>query len=109
MKDFKNENEVEVKEFFVRFKGDMTIEKYILIPVKSAELGNGYLHLLEHMLIQQNRQWFTYIENENVCFNAITSKDRIEFIFLYFHKTITIDFMKFFETNFSHENLELEK
>lgn len=107
--NFIDANRITLKEYLVSYNSNMIVEKYIVKPKKKFKLNAGYLHLLEHMIIKENRDWFTKLENEGVYFNAITSKETIEFIFFYFNRNIQINLLERFDTVFSIENLELER
>lgn len=102
-------NRISVEEYLVPYNGNIIVEKYILKPKEDFKRQDGYLHLLEHMLIKENREWFTKLENGNIYFNAVTSKETIEFIFFHFKKNIQINFLEQLNTIFSIENLELER
>ncbi|WFR56985.1 insulinase family protein [Anaerocolumna sp. AGMB13025] len=77
--------------------------------------NKGYAHLMEHMIIQENKEYFKELEQQGIQFNALTSEYMTEFVFLDAegHQltqqlksgSLKLAFLKFFRK----ESLELEQ
>lgn len=95
--------------YWIPLKKNIIIKKYILDFNALSSGDEGYLHLFEHMLINQNREYFSELEERGVYFNAVTSETSIQFLFFYFKKEISLNFINMINVKFLESNLEVEK
>lgn len=95
---------------------DVTIVKF-LIPLGFADLiqKSGYAHLIEHMIIQANKKYLTYLEKQGIQFNAETKDCMTEYIFIDLQSELLLDELKrgnlekIFDTGFNEEALAIER
>ena len=86
----------------------------IIIPYgySSKEYERGYAHLIEHMVIQSNQEYFNMLESNGIIYNAETQAEQINFTFIDFnsdtllHETEHLgDILK---TEFTQKALDIE-
>lgn len=95
---------------------DVTVVKFVM-PLGFVDLiqKNGYAHLIEHMVIQENKKYLTHLEKQGIQFNAETKDCMTEYIFIDLQSDLLLDELKngnlekIFKTEFKEESLEIEK
>lgn len=95
---------------------DITVVKFV-IPLGFADLiqRSGYAHLIEHMIIQANKKYLTYLEKQGIQFNAETKDCMTEYIFIDLQSKMLLDELKrgnlekIFDTKFEENELTIEK
>lgn len=102
----------------VRFQmdSDVVVIKF-LIPLGFADLiqKSGYAHLIEHMIVQSNKKYLTYLEKQGIQFNAETKDSMTEYIFIELQDGILQEELdsgnleEIFETEFEQKGLSIEK
>lgn len=102
----------------VRFQmdSDVVVIKF-LIPLGFADLiqKSGYAHLIEHMIVQSNKKYLTYLEKQGIQFNAETKDSMTEYIFIELQDGILQEELdsgnleEIFETEFEQRGLSIEK
>lgn len=112
------ENIQKQKDGTVRFQmdSDVVVIKF-LIPLGFADLiqKSGYAHLIEHMIVQSNKKYLTYLEKQGIQFNAETKDSMTEYIFIELQDGILQEELdsgnleEIFETEFEEEGLSIEK
>lgn len=60
---------------------NIIIDQLIYYP--KFDVPTGYLHLLEHILVKQNRSLIDNFESNLDIFNAITDIDKMVFLFIH--------------------------
>ena len=76
---------------------------------------SGYAHLIEHMIIQANKKYLTYLEKQGIQFNAETKDCMTEYIFIDLQSELLLDELKegnlekIFDTGFKEEALAIER
>lgn len=95
---------------------DITVVKFV-IPLGFADLiqKSGYAHLIEHMIIQANKKYLTYLEKKGIQFNAETKDCLTEYIFIDLQSQVLLEELKtgnlekIFDTKFEENFLTIEK
>lgn len=95
---------------------DITVVKFV-IPLGFADMiqRSGYAHLIEHMIIQTNKKYLTYLEKQGIQFNAETKDCLTEYIFIDLQSKILLEELKtgnlekIFDTGFEENSLAIEK
>lgn len=102
----------------VRFQMDLDVVVIkFLIPLGFADLiqKSGYAHLIEHMIVQSNKKYLTYLEKQGIQFNAETKDSMTEYIFIELQDGILQEELdsgnleEIFETEFEQKGLSIEK
>lgn len=87
----------------------------IIIPYgySSKEYERGYAHLIEHMVIQSNQDYFNQLESQGIIYNAETQAEQINFTFIDFKSDTLLNETKnlsnILKTEFRQEALDIEK
>ncbi len=101
-------------EFALEIKKNITIITFVVpYGFESKEMDVGYAHLLEHMIIKSNQNYFDYLENRGVNYNAETQDNQIVFTFIDFdRKVLKAEVNKIrdiFKVKFKESEFESEK
>lgn len=87
----------------------------IILPYgySSSEFERGYAHLMEHMVIRSNQDYFNFLESQGIIYNAETQAEKTLFTFLDFSRKVLdneIDHLEnILKTEFCQEDLDIEK
>ena len=95
---------------------DVTVVKFI-IPLGFADMiqKSGYAHLIEHMIIQANKQYLTRLEKQGIQFNAETKDCMTEYIFIDLQSDLLMtelkkgNLEKIFKTEFNEKEVQIER
>lgn len=105
------------KNLYIKpIKSDITVVKYIFSAgYSNTEYTSGYAHLIEHMIIQVNKEYLTGLEKKGIHFNAETKECTTEFYFIELEEGVLLKELeneildKMFEKKLTSEALEIEK
>lgn len=87
----------------------------VILPYgyKSKELKRGYAHLIEHMIIRCNMDYFNQLESRGIIYNAETQAEKTLFTFLDFDGKVLDNEVehlgKLLECEFGQNALDIEK
>lgn len=87
----------------------------IIIPYgySSHELERGYAHLMEHMFIRSNQDYFNTLESQGIIYNAETQAEKTLFTFVDFNGNVLDNEIEnlgnILKAEFRQEDLDIEK